>query len=721
MDLIGFLRVLLRRKWLILAIISVAMVTTALIALRAPKTYLASAQLATGLTDAGFSYKESTGYAPREYEVEARFKNLEELIRSPQVLELVSYQLILHDLEKTEPFRDMAALRSKYSQDELRIARERYRLKLEALQPLMSSDELERKHISILREMGYYQEIIRPQLFVRRVPGTDYIAIDFPAEDPYLAAFVVNTLCQEFVRYYANNRLDRSKESLDFYARMAAEKKAELDEKIRQWESRNPGTDIQASPAATVAPISRLEEAREVASQEALNAERQLMELNTTLPEAYRTQLIEQGASAGPSLASLLRSRMNRLNVRYVRGGMESTPLQDSIARTRQELASELFRTITGDNASLDADTRRLIEQKITLEITAELYGQQARHIDTELRQLSSRAGTFVSSSGTPGALDRDVEVARDAYLTILNKLNEARMSSADPVSSTISQVAYVQPPDQPQPSRTPLLVALSGLVSLSLCVVVLFMLEYLDHSIRYPSRLTAMTGQPLLGVLNRLNTRNLDLVSLFSDAHQDPGLESYKQLLRKIRHEVIEAGPRTLLITSTRPGTGKTALLVSLGYSLSISGKKVLLVDTNFKHNSLTQITAATPALEKYLRKELPRKLLISDSVFEGMDVIGCEGSNLSPAELFNSEDFENLLIELTEQYDFILMEGPQLNSFSDTRELERYAARVIPIFSATHTVNTLDQISLEYLRTLDAKAMGAVLNKVELSNLNL
>lgn len=202
----------------------------------------------------------------------------------------------------------------------------------------------------------------------------------------------------------------------------------------------------------------------------------------------------------------------------------------------------------------------------------------------------------------------------------------------------------------------------------------------------------------------------------MFSNEQASPELENYKQLLRKIRHEIAKEGPRTLLITSTNEGVGKTSLLVSLAYSLSLNQRKVLLIDTNFKAASLTESTGASPALEDFMAKKLSRKALISRSVFEGVDVIGCKGSNYSPSEIFKGKEFENLLIELTDQYDHIIMEGPALNDYADTQELSEYAAKIIPVFSAEDRLEEIDQQSIDYLKGLEGQLMGAVLNKVDM-----
>ncbi len=726
MELINFLRVLVRRKWLILAISSVAMVTTFLIARKAPEVYKVYGRLSAGIiggNDAYFSPVNVQG--PQKYEIEAHFKNLEEMVRSPRVLELVSYRLMLHDLERKEPFRDLSVLKRAYSSEELRVARRRFKLKRDSIQSLVSTDELERKHLDMVQKMAYDPPALREGLEVQRIPGTDLIGIEYQAQDPYFAAFVVNTLGQEFIRYHAHHQAARSKSAIDFFETMVAEKKSELDEKMKLWEryQQDQGITNVVDPAQGVLNrIELLEREREEANQAVFAAERRLIDLQRELSEGNRPDYQTEVVSRNTSQAVMLRQRLNRLNEQFVQAGLEQPTLLDSLVSTRDELSQTLFDAVVAGHPEMPTPDRQLVQEQIDNELRLEVARSRIRAIDQELRKLGGRAGSFTAAQGgTPSAYGKQVEVARDAYLLALNKYNEARLAATeDMIPGTITQVDLVQAPEQPEPSRTLLLVILAGLMSLALCVVVIFALEYLDNSIRYPSRFTALTGLKPLGLLNRMTTTNLDLVTLFEQTHKNSSLENYKQLLRKIRHEVMAVGPKTLLITSTRDGVGKTSLMVSLAYSLSLNQKKVLLVDTNFKQPSLTEITAASPALERYLSGQLPRKALISNSVFKGVDVIGCEGSTRSPAEIFSEEAFENLLIDLSREYDHILMEGPPLNQYADSRELVRYAAKVLPVFSAEYELTPTDMDSLSYLKSLSSQAMDPVLNKVELANLN-
>ena len=72
-----------------------------------------------------------------------------------------------------------------------------------------------------------------------------------------------------------------------------------------------------------------------------------------------------------------------------------------------------------------------------------------------------------------------------------------------------------------------------------------------------------------------------------------------------------------------------------------------------------------------------------------------------------------------MSNNYDFVLMESASMNSYSDTKELAEYVDKVITVFAAESEIKQADKNSIEFLRSLGSKFMGAVLNKVDLKNL--
>jgi succinoglycan biosynthesis transport protein ExoP len=76
-------------------------------------------------------------------------------------------------------------------------------------------------------------------------------------------------------------------------------------------------------------------------------------------------------------------------------------------------------------------------------------------------------------------------------------------------------------------------------------------------------------------------------------------------------------------------------------------------------------------------------------------------------------------MLDNLMVQYDYVLLEGPSLNDYSDTRELIQYVDTIIPVFDARTTLTNLDYDSIKYLKGIKSKVLGTVLNNAKYSDL--
>lgn len=652
-------------------------------------------------------------------------KNLEETIKNPLVLIQVSYQLFLHDLQKNAPFRSRNELNSEFSPSELEKARRNFQEKLDSLQTLKTTNEIDEKHMTMLKRMGYDPQSLRSTLSVGRMPGTDLINISYSSESPFLSQFVANTLCQEFIRYHSFNRAEQSNNSIEFYNRQVKVNKANLLQKLREWENyrtQNGITKVNNNMNDLFERIERLEIEREKANTARQEAETivegMLTQANLNLPVSGQAYFTNVNLETDQDLAGLF-EKFARSNYRFVASGFEDRVALDSLELLGGNIEEEML--VVGRKMNPGLQNEQRLVEAIAKQVEVELYRDRAKAINMELRRMSREPGSYGKLDEEGSVYAQEVERARDVYLVSLAKLNEAELTSQGIRLENITQVAFVQPPVEPEPSNIFLLSILAGLVALSLGILVPFVLEYMDTSVKFPSQFTSLTGLPLLGTLNELNTNNLDLISLFNETHKNKSLETYKQLLRKIRFEIVEQAPKNILVTSTKSGSGKTSLLVSLAYSLSLNGKKVLIMDTNFKNNSLTQIIGANPSLEKFLNEEISRRKLVSPTLFDGVDMIGCEGGNLSPSEVLPDEKFTELLNKLNEDYDFVIMEGPELNGYADSKELLKYASMVVPVFSADRGINQQDKASINFLRDHSNQLMGAILNKVDMKNLNL
>jgi Mrp family chromosome partitioning ATPase len=357
--------------------------------------------------------------------------------------------------------------------------------------------------------------------------------------------------------------------------------------------------------------------------------------------------------------------------------------------------------------------------------------------------------------------LEREVQFASEDYVSVQDKYNTAK-NKALVIGSSIRQTLKGQPSYEAEPSKALLLMALAGVGSLVLCIMVVVGVEYLDFSIKMPSRLQRMTGLKSIGSVNLMSKKGFNLRNTFLNNKSDKESEIFVHFLRKLRYEIESSKDKVFLVTSTQIGVGKSFTIISLSYTLSLINKKVLIIDTNFRHNSLTKLlleknnsavliqkgTFSDNKLigngaqngkgqdfvfgeeEKHQSNNGANKeasisnetgSIIQNTEFAGVDIIGNIGGKDSPSEILAGRDFKEVIDNLSSKYDYILMEGPSLNEYSDTKELIEYVDRVITVFGAERTLNHLDRESIQYLKSMRDKLLGSVLNRVQLKDLTV
>jgi Mrp family chromosome partitioning ATPase len=164
-----------------------------------------------------------------------------------------------------------------------------------------------------------------------------------------------------------------------------------------------------------------------------------------------------------------------------------------------------------------------------------------------------------------------------------------------------------------------------------------------------------------------------------------------------------------------------------ALAYSMSLAKKKLLLIDANFPHNTLTEKFTPKSTLESVSFN--PDKSVHEKGVYEiasktpipGVDIIGCKQGNYSPLEILPKHNLLEHLQLIKREYDYIFIEGAGLNMHSDSRELSKYVEGIVVMFSADNILNQLDKESLQFLKTINDKVMGSVLNSIEKDNIEL
>lgn len=736
MELSTIFKLLLRKLWILILVPVIAAVAGYVFSLNAKEKYRSSALLATG-----FTTNEGIQITDERVDLWAagvKFDNMIERMNSELVLSLLSNNLIIHDLTTKTPFRrfdkNHNPIKGKTPAEIKRIV-EIFKSKLEKMEMLSTYNPEESELIKLAEDFGYAGWMLKSNLAINRARSTDFVEVTFVSEDPFLSAYVVNTISEEYIRYDSYLKSGSSDKSVKFFSDLVAEKKKILDDKTRFLDNYKVSNGVIADEFTELksAQLADYELMRQEKQNEIRSKQLSINDINNQLGSLEQSK--SESTTEINAKVLQIRTKINDLNQIYISGGSKDEALLATINSLRSQLQVEMNKLVvtSPDGSSPKVSKDDLKTRKRQLELELEITIANLNSLDQTIYSLRSGVSGSASKKSTIEALAREVETASNEYLQAVDKYNtEKNKSLVSSSSITISQRG--QPNGAPEPSKAIFIIGLSAMASLSLCVFAIVLVEFIDQRIKNPSKFEAYADLRLLGWINTVITENLDLKTLVRAKTNNESEEQFKHFLRKIRFEIENSGAQVILVTSTKKGEGKTFSILSLSYSLSLLNKRVLIIDTNFRNNSLTKLLIARPNFQKMLQEQGDVKLLTSPNAepFDGstvngsnniisktsdknIDVIGSNTGMDSPSEILAGRDFKNVINQLRTSYDYIFMEGSSLNDFSDTKELMTFADSMVAVFSANSTLRQTDRESVAYLRSLGDRFIGAILNQVD------
>ncbi len=734
MELTYIYRALMRRKWIILICTVVAVGVAFLLVMNSKRQYRSSAQLSTGFTVSDEIRLSNESFSLPQ--IELKFNNAVENITSSKVISLVSYNLMLHDLKSEQPFTRLTDDQKK-KPEYTAVKPERV---IQLLQTSLDSGRVitpstnEGKAVMDFLELYEYDVYsLNQKLQVGRYQRTDYINIVFRSHNPNLSAFVVNTVCNEFKRFYGINKRERAGGSITNLDSVLRARKAILDQKISEknsFMSDQGVVDVSIEGSSTLSQISGYE-------SELINTRSLEQDLVYRLNQ-INTQLRRGGSTGGDDAAPVtgsnsgylaLRKRYNDLNAEYIRKGSNDSELKQRMDDVLAEINKiDISETRPGraNNNKQDDGSEDLQNKKTDIEAQLQAARQKIRAIQSKLGQLRGGLTGMASKGANIEQLNKEIEIASSEYSAAKEQLTLAQ--SMEAVPGTFKQTIIGEPALRPEPSKRLAIMGLAGASGFVLsCLVIIFM-EFFDNSIKTPTQFQRLTQLPLLGVINKVKLDDANIASRVAhvgDNEKDRD-DLFRELLRKLRYEIASSKKKIILFTSTESNQGKTTLIQALAYSMSWGKKRVLIIDTNFCNNDLTVANKATPVLESFELNGKPFDVsdmdqLVTPSSVSGVDIIGCEGGDYTPSEILPKNHLLNYLDQLKDVYDYIFLEGAPLNGFTDAKELANYSEGIIVVFSAETSISAADKESLTFFEQHKNKFIGAILNKVDNNNLDM
>ncbi|WP_184543433.1 exopolysaccharide transport family protein [Mucilaginibacter sp. FT3.2] len=711
MEIGNFFKLLKKYRLILIFIPLITGIATFFWVKRLPDNYVSHGQLATGIVDASRHLLDKDATANiQEQQILSEFSNLMAIMKLKKMVNQVSYSLIIHDLKNpATPFSKPSKTLAEMHPYERDAALKIFQYKFDHLEALLLYNKQESALNDLLRSMKYDDASLRKDLLIFRDDESDFISVSYDSDNPQLSATVVNVLCTQFINYYTSTVKKNESNAVAFLSDLLTQKRNALSDKTAQLQAYkidNGILNLDEQSKAIFSQILAYNDKKQEAEKDIASYEGAIKTINGKFDPKER-EYVESTTSKYNQIITATQDELHTIQNKYIRSNYDPKykPALDSVQRS---LASEINQS--SDQYISDPRIHKddLIKQKLTLEVSRDLAKYSIQSINAELAILNSKFNRLVPFDAKVKTYDFDIDIASKEYLDVLNKYNETNLKSNFSIKLIQVEIAA---PEAPQPSKKMLLIVLSVIAMFVVCLFVLFLMFYLDNTIKDPSELVNKTQLPLLGYLNRIPGTNLDLRKLWDVENRDK-MQQFKELMRSVRFEIDQElrGEKIIAVTSMGAHEGKTLFATSLAYSYSMINKKVLLIDGNFDRPDLTNAIRPTLFLEDYFKNN---PLYGIDITGGTATVLGNRGEDVTLLEIADEAYIKNRFNDLRSKFDVIIIDTAPLTSLNKSKEWLLFANKTIAVFEANKDLSNAQKQHLPYLKGLGDKFAGWVLNK--------
>jgi len=550
----------------------------------------------------------------------------------------------------------------------------------------------------------------RANLNIAPVRNTQLVDITFESPDPELAKTVANAMGEAYIDNYLESKLALTSKASSWLTERLGTLKKDLDaseKKLREYQERENLVDVAGIQTLT--------------ANELQQSTRQLVETRNRAATA-KSQLDAAGDINAPYLArwESLQVVLQDVSVQGLKG-QEASAMKDFSEVTRRYGPKHPNYISSQSNLSSATQAYRNRIKQVVAGLTGTYRQAQADQAEIERSLvISKREIQDINRKGFElSQLQREAKTNRELYDLFFQRFretNETGFSTANASFVDHATRSYV-----PVKPKKTLIVVLAGVLSLMLGVMLAFLREALDNTIRSAGELEEKLHQGILGVLPLETTKGKQQDQAASHFYLSKAHNHFAEAVRSLRTSVVLAGidktQKIIVVTSSVPGEGKTTIASNLALALG-QMEKVLLIDADMRRPSIAKeygMDKGTPGLSELVARTSEAKESIHAFKELGIDVLPAGAVPPNPLDLLSSERFGMILKKLSETYDRIIIDSAPTQAVSDSLVLSQNADALVFVVRSDSTPTQVAKNALDRLYGANAPVIGVVLNRFD------
>jgi len=525
------------------------------------------------------------------------------------------------------------------------------------------------------------------------------IKFSFDAQSPQLSAAIANQLAESFINSNLQRKYEASAYARNFLEKQIAKTRADLEKSERQAVAyaQSQGIINTGSGDAGSTPT----DANSIQGES-------LIALNKALADATARRVAAEGAyRSGVAVGATSDVTASTQPLRQSRAALEAEyqdkrtlmkpdhpdmlSLRSRIDELDRQIAREASQASSGHNNTLLADYRGALAAENALQ------GRVAA-LKGSVLDLRGRSIQY-------NILQREVDTNRSLYDALLQRYKEVGVAGGVG-TSPVSIVDRADPPGGPYKPNLLLNLALGLGLGLLAGMAAAIALEFVYDTIKTRDDVRHKLGLACLGAIPKTSGQES-----FIEELKDPRSivsEAYSAVVASLRFSTEDGLPKTLVVTSTRSGEGKSSSALAVAQNFARRGASVLLIDSDLRK----------PAFKIGLTR-----LLTGDDEAARSHIVPTQFSDLwlmpsgplppNPADLLSTGRFHEILSEVTEHFDIVIVDAPPVIGLADSLLLASIAGNVMFVVESGKTRTKAAVEALRMLGGTGSHILGATLTK--------